>query len=144
MKVEELLTRKPRRVLSVRPWETVAILVHKLRLAGIGAMVVSEDDETLAGIVSERDIVHGLAEHGARCLEMTVADLMTTRVITCARDAPVERIARLMTVNRIRHLPVVEGRRVVGLISIGDVVKSRLDEVELEASVLRDMAAAAH
>jgi CBS domain-containing protein len=144
MKVAEILKQKGQEVISVRPTEMIATLSHRLRLARIGAMVVLGEGGALTGIISERDIIHGLAEHGARCLELTVADLMTKRVITCAPDDSVTRIAGLMTENRIRHLPVVESGKLVGIVSVGDVVKNRLQEMSLEASVLRDIAIAGH
>ncbi len=142
MKVEEILRRKGSEVKTIRPDASVATLAQRLRLERVGALVVSEDGARIAGIVSERDLVHGLAEHGARCLAQTVADLMTVRVVTCGPDDRVSQIARLMTDYRIRHLPVVEGTRLIGLVSIGDVVKNRIAEMELEAEVLRDMAMA--
>jgi CBS domain-containing protein len=106
--------------------------------------VVLGEGGALAGIISERDIVHGIAEHGARCLELTVADLMTRRAVTCAPEDSISRIATIMTESRIRHLPVVEGGKPVGMVSVGDVVKHRLEEMSLEASVLRDIAIAGH
>jgi CBS domain-containing protein len=144
MKVAEILRHKGQDVISVRPTETIGTLSHRLRLARIGAMVVLGEDGALEGIISERDIVHGIAEHGAHCLELTVADLMTQRVVTCTPEDSVTRIARQMTENRIRHLPVVEGGNLVGVVSVGDVVKNRLEEMSLEASVLRDIAIAGH
>lgn len=144
MKVAEILKEKGRDVITVRPSETVATLSHRLRLARIGAMVVLGEDGKLAGIVSERDIVHAIAEHGAHALELTVDDLMTRRVITCTPEDSVTRIARLMTENRIRHLPVVDGDEIAGVVSVGDVVKHRLEEMSLEANVLRDLATAGH
>ena len=144
MKVAEILKQKGQEVISVRPTELIATLSHRMRLARIGAMVVLDEGGKLAGIISERDIVHGIAEHGARCLELTVAALMTKRVITCTPEDSVTRIAGLMTENRIRHLPVVDGGKLVGVISVGDVVKNRLEEMSLEAGVLRDMAIAGH
>ena len=144
MKVAEILRQKGQDVISVRPTETIDTLSHRLRMARIGAMVVTGEGGALIGIVSERDVVHGIAEHGASCLELTVADLMTRRVITCSPEDSVTRISRLMTDNRIRHLPVVNGADLVGVVSVGDVVKSRLEEMSLEASVLRDMAIAGH
>lgn len=144
MKVAEILKQKGQEVVSVRPDESIETLSHRLRLARIGAMVVLDDGDALIGIISERDIVQGIAENGAACLGMTVASLMTRRLITCGPQDSVTGIARLMTENRIRHLPVVEGGKLVGLISVGDVVKSRLDEMSLEASVLRDIAIAGH
>jgi len=144
MKVAAILKQKGADVISVRPTETIATFAHRLRMAHIGAMVVLGEGGALDGIISERDVVHGLAEHAAHCLEMTVADLMTKRVVTCAPEDNIARIARLMTENRIRHLPVVEGGRVVGMVSVGDVVKNRLEEMSLEANVLRDIATAGH
>jgi CBS domain-containing protein len=144
MKVAEILKQKGQEVVSVRPNELISTLSHRLRLARIGAMVVLGEDGVLAGIISERDIVHGIAEHGAHCLELTVAALMTKRVITCTPEDSVTRIAQMMTENRIRHLPVVQGGKLVGVVSVGDVVKNRLEEMSLEASVLRDIAIAGH
>ncbi len=144
MKVAEILKQKGQDVISVRPTESIETLAHRLRLARIGAMVVLGEGGALDGIISERDIIHGIAEHGPKCLELTVADLMTQRVITCTPEDSVTRIARLMTENRIRHLPVVDGGGLVGVVSVGDVVKNRLEEMSLEASVLRDLAAAGH
>jgi CBS domain-containing protein len=144
MKVAEILKQKGQDVISVRPTESIDTLSHRLRLARIGAMVVTGEGDALIGIISERDIVHGIAEHGPKCLELTVADLMTQRVVTCAPDDSVTRISRLMTENRIRHLPVVDGSRLAGVVSVGDVVKNRLEEMSLEANVLRDIAIAGH
>ena len=144
MKVAEILKQKGQNVISVRPTESIETLSHRLRLARIGAMVVVGEGGALEGIISERDVIHGIAEHGAGCLGLTVADLMTQRVITCTAEDSVTRISRLMTENRIRHLPVVEGTKLVGVVSVGDVVKNRLEEMSLEASVLRDLAIAGH
>lgn len=144
MKVADILKQKGAEVMAVRPTETIATLSHRLRMARIGAMVVTGEGGRLEGIISERDIVHGVAEYGAACLAKTVADVMTKRVVTCAPEDSVARIARIMTENRIRHLPVMEGRKVVGVVSVGDVVKNRLEEMSLEASVLRDIAITGH
>ena len=144
MKVAEILKQKGQDVISVRPTESIETFAHRLRMARIGAMVVLGEDGKMAGIISERDVVHGIAEHGARALQMTVADLMTQRVVTCSPEDNIARIARIMTENRIRHLPVAEGGKLVGVVSVGDVVKNRLEEMSLEASVLRDIATAGH
>ena len=144
MKVAEILKQKGQDVISVRPTESIENLSHRLRLERIGAMVVLGEDGSLGGIISERDIVNGIAEHGASCLGMTVADLMTRRVVTCTPADSISRIARIMTESRIRHLPVVEGQRLVGVVSVGDVVKHRMEEMSLEANVLRDIAIAGH
>lgn len=143
MKVSEILAHKGGDVMTVRPSETVDTLAHRLRLARVGAMVVSEDGNAIAGIVSERDIVHMLAERGHKVLEGPVSGIMSTRVRTCAPDTTLAAVARTMTESRFRHLPVVADGRLVGIISLGDVVKHRLDEMQLEADTLRDIAAAA-
>ncbi len=104
----------------------------------IGALVVSEDNIEVLGIISERDIVRGLADHGLDLLDMRVDELMTREVFTCA---PTDRTSKLMakiTERRIRHLPVIENGALCGIVSIGDVVKVRLDEIESEANALRD------
>jgi CBS domain-containing protein len=103
---------------------------------------VTDADGNLLGILSERDLVDGLLIWGRRMLDLRVQDAMTTAVPTCAPGDSVARVMRLMTDQRTRHLPVVEGGVVAGLISIGDVVKARLDDVELENKVLRGIARA--
>ncbi len=144
MKVAEVLKAKNSAILSVRPTDTIAQLAHRLRLERVGAMIVSENGSTIDGIISERDIAHGLAEHGTAVTELNVSDLMTRSVITCKPEDNISQIARIMTDRRIRHLPVKDGANLVGIISVGDVVKHRLDELQLEANVLRDYAVAAH
>lgn len=142
MKVIEILKAKGRGVVTVRPEETIKVLSHRLRMERIGSVVVSSEGQTVDGIVSERDIVHGLAEHGAELLNKPVSELMTKSVITCTSDDTISALMKLMTHKRVRHLPVVEGEKLVGIISVGDVVKYRLDEIELEANVMRDYAIA--
>jgi CBS domain-containing protein len=143
MDVTALLGSKGSRVATTRPDAKISEAAHKLKHERIGALVVSEDDVAVAGIISERDIVRGLAEHGGAVLERKVESLMTREVVTCA---PGDRIAALMaqmTERRIRHLPVVEDGRLCGMISIGDVVKHRLEEIESEADALRQYIATA-
>ena len=142
MRIREILDDKGRDVMTVRPTETVATLSHRLRMARVGALVVSEDGERMLGIVSERDIVACIAEKGVQALEAKVADIMTARVLTCREDDSISTIARRMTDNRVRHIPVVEGSRLVGVVSVGDIVKNRIAEMELETGVLRDLAMA--
>lgn len=146
MKVRGILDAKGRDVVTIRPDATVATAVHRLALERVGALVVSEDGVRIAGILSERDIVGALAGEGADLLSTgrRVADLMTRHVVTCGPDDTVKQLMAEMTRRRIRHLPVVEGGRIAGIVSIGDVVKSRLGEVEMEATVLRDAYIAAH
>lgn len=142
MRIREILDKKGRDVMTVRPTETVAALSHRLRMARVGALIVSNDGRDVAGIVSERDVVGAIAEHGAEALHVQVAGIMTTRVRTCVEQDKISTIARQMTEHRVRHIPVVDGNRLVGVVSIGDIVKHRIEEMELEAGVLRDMAIA--
>ena len=144
MKVSDILGSKGNAVTTIRPEAKISTVVRRLKLEGIGAMVVSEDSVQVVGIISERDIVRGLVEDGSDLLEKRVLDLMTSPVKTCTLDAKIKEIMAVMTRSRIRHLPVVEDSRLVGIISIGDVVKNRLEEVELEADVLRDAYIAIH
>ncbi|MCG8359017.1 MAG: CBS domain-containing protein [Kiloniellales bacterium] len=138
MNVDAILADKGTKVATTRPDATIATVVGLLKLEGIGALLVSEDGKSIDGIISERDIVRGLAEHGAALLELKVSSLMTANVKTCARDTKVTDAMAEMTRSRIRHLPVIEDSALVGVISIGDVVKNRLQELETETSVLRD------
>ncbi len=142
MKVADILKTKGAEVMTVKPSETVAGLAQRLRLAGVGAMVVSQDGISLDGIISERDIAYALPVHGVALLEVRVSELMTKTVIICSLQDSCAEVAKTMTARRIRHLPVKEGARLIGLISIGDVLKARLSEIELEANVLRDIAIA--
>ena len=144
MHVADILKAKGSKVVTVRPDLTVEHLAQRLRAERVGALVVSEAGTNVDGIISERDIAHGLAEQGAAVLSRTAADLMTKGVVTCSPDDTIAHVAKVMTHRRIRHLPVTEGKRLVGIISIGDVVRHRLDELELEANVLRDYAVARH
>lgn len=141
MKVESILKTKGTRVVTTRPHTTVTTLVNMMKLEGIGSAVVSDDGVRVLGIVSERDIVNGLTSYGADLLQRRVEEIMTRDVLTCSRDDSVKAIMDLMTRRRVRHLPVVEDGELKGLISIGDVVKNRLEEIELETGVLRDYAA---
>lgn len=144
MKVGDVLKAKGARVMTVRPNEPVRVLVERLRAERVGALVVSEDGRRMSGIVSERDVVACMAQHGRSASDVKVSEIMSRTVITCAPSDSLTAIARKMTDNRIRHLPVVEDGMLAGLVSIGDVVKLRLDEMELEANVLRDLAVASH
>jgi CBS domain-containing protein len=113
-----------------------------LRERGIGALVVTGSTPPLSGILSERDVVRALARHGEHVLELKVVDLMSTEVTTCDEQASVNDLMGLMTSLRIRHLPVVQDGSLSGLISIGDVVKARLDELEQERQSLLDYVSA--
>ena len=143
MNVEAILRSKGRHVATIEPEATIADAATQLRRLGIGALVVSGWGMPIAGIVSERDIVSALAEHGAAVLSMQVAAIMTRNTITCRREDMVADLAALMTERRIRHLPVMDGGKLAGIVSIGDVVKQRIDDVVSEASSMRELIASA-
>jgi CBS domain-containing protein len=138
MNVDGILRAKGARVVTIRPDATVTDLVRGLRDERIGAMVVSADGHHVDGIVSERDVVRALADRGPAAIEARVSDIMTTAVTTCSLGDDVKSLMDLMTRHRIRHIPVVQGNVIAGIVSIGDVVKSRLDEIGTETSVLRE------
>ncbi len=138
MKVETILSKKGRVVETIRPDRDVGTALEKLRAANLGALVVSRDGSTVDGILSERDIVRGLAKEGAGALKLPVQELMTQKVLTCMPDDSISYLMKLMTEKRIRHVPVVQDGALCGIVSIGDVVKNRLSELEMEAIVLRD------
>jgi CBS domain-containing protein len=144
MYVADILKTKGSKVITVRADLRIGHLAERLRMERIGALVVSETGTTVDGIISERDIAHGLAEHGAEILMRTAADLMTKAVVTCSPPSDtIAQVSKVMTYQRVRHMPVTEGKRLVGIISIGDVVRHRLDELELEAKVMRNYIAGA-
>lgn len=138
MTVNAILRSKGRKVATARPDSTVETIAHRLRLESIGALVVTEDGRRVLGVISERDIVHGLAEHGAALLTMRADEVMSRVVPTCTPETSVDRVMSQMTRERARHVPVLEQNRLGGIVSIGDVVKHRLDEMEGEVRVLRD------
>lgn len=138
MRVAQILKAKGHKVVTTRLDVTIAELVRTLTLERIGAAVVTGDEGTVVGIISERDIVHGLSERGADLLNMRVEELMTRTVVTCRPEQSLEDIMREMTSSRIRHLPVLQDGEMVGIVSIGDVVKNRLEELEKESGALRD------
>lgn len=126
-------------IFTVPPGMSVAEATEELSARRIGALVVSEDGEVPLGIISERDIVRELGRRGAGVLSEKVSDLMTRDLITCVRNDPADALMQKMTSGRFRHLPVMEGERMVGLISIGDVVKARLSELAMEKDALEGM-----
>lgn len=132
MRISEILRRKGSDVATVAPDTTVRTLLAALAERNIGAVVVSPDGDTIAGIVSERDVVRSLHARGAELLDTPVSAIMTSAVRTCAPDDRVDGLRRTMTDHRIRHLPVVHEGRLVGIVSIGDVVKSAISELATE------------
>jgi CBS domain-containing protein len=140
MSISEVLRGKGHKVETVRTTDSVEAAVRKLAEKRIGAVVVEDQWMRRAGIFSERDFVNAVAEHGARALTFPVEKLMSAPVVTCRSTDHVETAMAAMTMAKIRHLPVVDGDRLVGIVSIGDLVKHRLDEKALEANVLLDIA----
>lgn len=138
MLVSTLLHAKGGDVATVRPDASVESVVARLKTERVGALVVSDDGHRINGIVSERDVVRAIATHGCDALERTAADIMTGDVITCDRSDAVADLMRMMTEHRIRHLPVVEANVLCGIISIGDIVKNRVDELQHEADAMRE------
>lgn len=142
MRVADILKSKGRYVVTIAPSETIRALSSQLRRERIGAVVVSEDAKSIEGIISERDIARGLDVHDTDLPDKKVEDLMTRSVFTCTCEDTISNLMRLMTEKRIRHVPVVEDQELIGLVSIGDVVKFRLEELQMEANVMRDIAIA--
>lgn len=140
MLVQQILNAKPvQEVATVTPGSTIAEAVAVLAARRIGAVIISPDGATIAGILSERDIVRGLGKSGAAILAEPVESLMTTRIVTCAKGDTARQVVERMSAGRFRHMPVVEDGAMIGLISIGDVVKWRLDELAMEKQALEGM-----
>lgn len=138
MKVEAMLSTKESKVVTARPDTTVATAISLLKRERIGALVVSDDGDHVQGILSERDVVRALVDHGGDLLNKPVSELMTRAVKTSTLDANIQDVMSEMTHSRIRHLPVLDNGKLCGMISIGDVVKNRLEELEAETTVLRE------
>ena len=138
MKVEGILKGKGHDVQTIGPDTAVVLAVDRLSSMQIGALVVSGDDKRVEGVISERDVVRGLARHGQRLLDLKVSDVMARRVPVCSPDDPIQEVMAQMTRTRNRHIPVVQGGQLYGLVSIGDLLKNRLEELELQTNVLRD------
>src|SRR3982074_3784303 len=136
MRIADVLRNKGASVATITPETSVAGLLTELNLHNIGAMVVVSPDG-LVGIVSERDVVRKLHELGAELLRRPVSEIMTTLVATCTPSDSVDRLSALMTKNRVRHLRVVTDGRLAGIVSIGDVVKTRMEELEAEQKHLQ-------
>ncbi|MET0318275.1 MAG: CBS domain-containing protein [Rhodococcus fascians] len=135
MRIADVLRNKGAGVLTVAPQTLVSDLLAGLVTRNVGAMVVLGPDG-LVGIVSERDVVRMLHEHGAAALGRPVAEIMTSNVITCTPEDSVDSLSGLMTTHRVRHVPVVENGRLAGIVSIGDVVKTRMEALQAEREQL--------
>jgi len=138
MTVKGILAAKGGNVVSIEPTASLASAVRTLAERRIGALLVLGPDRRVVGILSERDIVRALAERGANALDEPLAQVMTRKVVTCTQSETIGGIMEQMTLGKFRHVPVVEQDQVVGIVSIGDVVKHRLHEMEQESAALRD------
>ncbi|KAA2242194.1 CBS domain-containing protein [Salinarimonas soli] len=138
MSVQHILAEKGGDVVTIAPDRTLAEAAHLLAERRIGAVIVSEGSRAVAGILSERDIVRALARGGAAALDHPVSRHMTAEVVTCTPDIVIVEVMELMTRGKFRHVPVVQGGRLIGIVSIGDIVKRRLAEVETEQQALRE------
>ncbi|MGH8775775.1 MAG: CBS domain-containing protein [Jiangellaceae bacterium] len=136
MRISDVIRAKGDAVVTVEPSIDVRTLLSVLAEHGIGAAVVSTDGETVEGIVSERDIVRALASRGATVISEPVSAIMTADVKTCPPDAPVVDLMTVMTHGRFRHVPVVRDGKLAGIVSIGDIVKNRVGELEIERDSL--------
>ncbi len=133
--------KKAHRIVTIRPETVVSEAAKILKEEHIGALMVTGDDGALAGILSERDIVRAIPEYGREFLDLTVGRLMTHAVVTCSPNGRVHQIMKTMTAKHFRHMPVIEDGKLIGMISIGDVVKSRVDELEDEEAHMRNFIA---
>lgn len=138
MTVRTIISDKGGEVTTVLPGDSIAVVTATLDEHKIGAVVVSDGQGGVAGILSERDIVKWIARNGAGVLEQAVSTLMTSDVVGCRLDDSIAEVMAIMTRGKFRHVPVVEDGKLVGIVSIGDVVKHRLAEAEFEAQAMRD------
>lgn len=138
MNVKTILAAKGGEVVTIEPTADLAAATQMLSANRIGAVLIRGAGGHIAGILSERDIVRALASNGAAALSLPVGQVMTREVMTCHEDETIGDVMERMTAGKFRHLPVVNKGKLVGLISIGDVVKQRVDEIEHESQALRD------
>ena len=137
MFVSDILSQKGGAVFTVSPTASVAEISQQLSARRIGSVLVLDADGSVAGIVSERDLVRALARHGAKAMELEARQVMTREVVTCDPDDSIDGVMQTMTDGRFRHLPVVRHGELLGVVSIGDVVKARLEEAQHETEALK-------
>ncbi len=140
MHVKEILHRKGHDIKTIGPDQILEHAAAHMKLEGVGALVVRDAKDKLVGMLSEREIVGAVVDYGPRALQMKVSEFMKAAPATCKPGDTVAATAKVMTQRRVRHMPVMEGAKIVGVISVGDIVKERLEEMELERATLRDMA----
>jgi CBS domain-containing protein len=141
MNVASILKAKGRTVTTARPDTTVRDIARKLHDRRIGAIIIVGDNGDVDGIVSERDVIRAIAENGAAALSDPVSAIMTRNVVSCHETSHIDELMEMMTEGRFRHLPVIEDGHLVGVVSIGDVVKNHVAEVQMEVSSLRNYVA---
>ena len=137
MIIANILKVKGRNVATARPDDTVQEIANRLAQKKIGAIVIVGSAGSVSGIISERDLIRVIAQHGAKALAMPVAEVMTRDVVICTETTPVDEIMEMLTNGRFRHLPVVQDGALMGIVSIGDIVKHHIAEVELEVTAMR-------
>ena len=143
MTVRSILETKGRDVMIIAPADTLSHAIAMLNQHKIGALVVCDEVGRIRGILSERDVVRALAQQESKAMHMPVADIMTAKVQVCREHHTINQVMEIMTRSRFRHMPVEEGDKLVGIISIGDVVKRRIEDVEREAEEIRSYIASA-
>jgi CBS domain-containing protein len=143
MIVNRILSLKGRDVATIEPGRSLNEAARILAERRIGALLIVDGQRPVAGIISERDIVRAVATHGAKALDEPVSRVMTEKVVTCTGETSINDVMELMTQQKFRHIPVVESGRLSGIVSIGDVVKLRLEEVEAEAQAIKEYIATA-
>lgn len=137
VKVQAILDSKGSQTETTDPESLMTVVIHKLSSRSIGAMVVLQDDRVV-GLISERDVIWGLNKYGGHILQMRAKEVMSRQVQVCSPDDSITKVMEVMTRTRSRHLPVVANEKLVGIVSVGDIVKHRLEDMELETTVLRD------
>lgn len=138
MNIASLLKAKGRAVATARADVSLLEIASLLSGKGIGAIVIVNESDEVVGIISERDVVKAIGSRGVSALSLSVGEIMTRDVVTCTEDKTIEDLMSIMTAGRFRHVPVVETGRLVGIVSIGDVVKNHIAEVEMEVSAMKD------
>jgi CBS domain-containing protein len=137
MRVKDLLSKKSSAIQSTTSTTMLIEAIKSLNEHNVGALLVI-DDQKLAGIITERDVLHATAKYGSKIDNLKVEDVMTKNLITCGENESIDRVMEMMTDNRIRHLPILENDQLVGIISIGDVVKAEHQKIKAEADHLKD------
>lgn len=144
MNVAEVLSSKTKAAITIKPNDTIATLCELLLEKRVGAAVVSSDGQKIEGVITERDVTFALAQHPSRVHQMAVSEIMTRTVITCKPEDNVGHVASMMLSRNVRHIPVEDNQRFVGMVSIRDVLRSRVDELNQQAALLRSLVSQAN